>query len=35
MELCAGGSLYNILEEPENGFGLAENEFLDVLKDVG
>ncbi len=35
MELCVGGSLYNILEEPENAYGLVETEFLCVLRDVG
>ena len=28
MELCTGGSLHSILQEPENLFGLAEDEFL-------
>ncbi|KAJ8391142.1 hypothetical protein AAFF_G00095710 [Aldrovandia affinis] len=31
MEFCSGGSLLNILEEPENAFGLPESEFLIVL----
>ncbi|XP_033121730.1 serine/threonine-protein kinase TBK1-like [Anneissia japonica] len=34
MELCMGGSLYSILEEPQNIFGLKEEEFLIVLRDV-
>ncbi|XP_071960985.1 serine/threonine-protein kinase TBK1-like [Antedon mediterranea] len=34
MELCMGGSLYSILEEPQNIFGLKEKEFLIVLRDV-
>ncbi|CAM9877328.1 unnamed protein product [Lampetra fluviatilis] len=34
MELCSGGSLYTILDEPENAYGLAEGEFLIVLRDV-
>ena len=34
MELCRGGSLYNIIEMPENGYGLEETEFLNVLIDV-
>lgn len=32
MELCTGGSLFNILDDPANSFGLEENEFLMVLK---
>uniref|UniRef100_A0A3Q3D9A9 Protein kinase domain-containing protein n=1 Tax=Hippocampus comes TaxID=109280 RepID=A0A3Q3D9A9_HIPCM len=35
MEFCSGGSLLNVLEEPENAFGLAEAEFLTVLQCVG
>ena len=35
IELCQGGSLQNVLFEPENAFGLAENEFLLVFKHVG
>ncbi|KAM4587836.1 inhibitor of nuclear factor kappa-B kinase subunit epsilon [Odontesthes bonariensis] len=34
MEYCAGGSLLNLLEEPENAFGLPETEFLTVLQCV-
>uniref|UniRef100_S4RFF2 Inhibitor of nuclear factor kappa B kinase subunit epsilon n=1 Tax=Petromyzon marinus TaxID=7757 RepID=S4RFF2_PETMA len=34
MELCSGGSLYTILDEPENAYGLTEGEFLIVLRDV-
>uniref|UniRef100_H3ARH4 Inhibitor of nuclear factor kappa B kinase subunit epsilon n=1 Tax=Latimeria chalumnae TaxID=7897 RepID=H3ARH4_LATCH len=34
MEYCAGGSLLNVLEEPENAFGLSESEFLIVLESV-
>lgn len=34
MEYCPGGSLLNVLEEPENAFGLAESEFLTVLQCV-
>ncbi|XP_023932417.1 serine/threonine-protein kinase TBK1-like [Lingula anatina] len=33
MELC-DCSLYNMLEKPENAFGLEEVEFLEVLNDV-
>lgn len=31
MELCTGGSLFNILDDPENTYGLEEKEFLLVL----
>lgn len=34
MELCPNGSLYNVLDCPENSFGLCEEEFLLVLKQV-
>lgn len=34
MELCDGGSLYKILEHPKNQFGLEEDEFLTVLRDL-
>lgn len=32
MELCTGGSLFNILDDPENAYGLPEKEFLLVLE---
>ncbi|KAL1129917.1 hypothetical protein AAG570_012861 [Ranatra chinensis] len=32
MELCTGGSLFNILDDPENTYGLREEEFLLVLE---
>ncbi|XP_075215818.1 I-kappaB kinase epsilon [Lycorma delicatula] len=32
MELCTGGSLFNILDDPENTYGLKEEEFLLVLE---
>ena len=35
MDLCTGGSLFNILDNPENAYGLNETEFLCVLRDVG
>jgi len=35
MDLCTGGSLFNILDDPENAYGLDEMEFLSVLRDVG
>lgn len=34
MELCTGGSLFNILDDPENTYGLNESEFLLVLEHV-
>ncbi|XP_038054120.1 serine/threonine-protein kinase TBK1-like [Patiria miniata] len=34
MELCEGGSLFNVLDRPENSFGLAETEFKILLRDV-
>lgn len=34
MEYCSGGSLLNLLEEPEHAFGLPESEFLIVLQCV-
>ena len=35
MELCTGGSLYNMLDNPENAYGIPEHEFFNVLNDVG
>ncbi len=35
MELCSGGSLFNILDDPKNAFGLEETEFFRVLHDLG
>ena len=35
MELCTGGSLYNMLDNPENAYGIPETEFFNVLNDVG
>ncbi|XP_033746245.1 LOW QUALITY PROTEIN: inhibitor of nuclear factor kappa-B kinase subunit epsilon-like [Pecten maximus] len=32
MELCEKGSLLDLLKEPENGFGMEEDEFLRVFK---
>lgn len=31
MELCTGGSLFNLLDDPENNFGLDEDQWLLVL----
>ena len=35
MELCTGGSLFNILDDPINCYGLEEKEFVAVLKHLG
>lgn len=35
MEYCSSGSLLSVLEDPENTFGLPEEEFLVVLRCVG
>ena len=35
MELCTGGSLFNILDDPENSHGLDETEFQLVLQHLG
>ena len=35
MELCTGGSLYEVIDSPENAYGLGENEFKQVIYDVG
>ena len=35
MELCTGGSLFNILDDPVNCYGLEETDFLLVLKHLG
>lgn len=32
MELCTGGSLFNILDDPENTYGLPSHEFRLVLE---
>ncbi|XP_039759285.1 inhibitor of nuclear factor kappa-B kinase subunit epsilon [Pararge aegeria] len=32
MELCTGGSLFNILDDPENTYGLQEHEFFLVVE---
>lgn len=32
MELCTGGSLFNLLDDPENAYGLPANEFRLVLE---
>lgn len=34
MELCTGGSLYNVLEEPEYIYGLKETDLKKLIKDV-
>jgi len=35
MELCTGGSLLTLLDEPANSYGFEEKEFFTVLYDVG
>ena len=35
MELCTGGSLYDVIDSPENAYGLWEAEFKQVIYDVG
>ena len=35
MELCTGGSLYDVIDSPENAYGLCEAEFKQVIYDVG
>jgi TANK-binding kinase 1 len=35
MELCTGGSLYDVIDSPENAYGLSEAEFKQVIYDVG
>ena len=35
MELCRYGSLHTLLDSPENGYGVAEETFLLILKHVG
>ncbi|KAL1470059.1 hypothetical protein MTO96_040700 [Rhipicephalus appendiculatus] len=34
MELCTGGSLFTILDDPANSYGLEEHDFLGVLRDL-
>lgn len=34
MELCTGGSLYEVIDSPENSYGLCETEFKQVIYDV-
>lgn len=35
MELCNAGSLYEVVDAPENAFGLEETQFKQVISDVG
>ncbi len=35
MELCTGNSLYEVIDSPDNAFGLCETEFKQVIYDVG
>ena len=34
MELCTGGSLLDVLDDPVNACGLAEDEMMTVLRDL-
>ncbi|XP_031566607.1 serine/threonine-protein kinase TBK1-like [Actinia tenebrosa] len=34
MELCNGGSLYNLLEHPSNAYGFSEKDCIDIIRDV-
>lgn len=34
MELCTGGSLLTLLDDPANSYGLEEQDFLCVLRDL-
>ena len=35
MVYCQGGSLYNLLEQPQYGFGFPDDEFLTFLDHIG
>ena len=35
MELCTGGSLYEVIDSPENAYGLDESQFKQLIYDVG
>ena len=35
MELCTSGSLFDVIDSPENAYGLCETEFKQVIYDVG
>ena len=35
MELCTGSSLYEVIDSPDNAYGLSETEFKQVIYDVG
>lgn len=35
MELCTNGSLFDVIDSPENAYGLCETEFKQVIYDVG
>ena len=34
MELCTAGSLYDVIEKPENAHGMSEHEFTTVMIDI-
>lgn len=35
MELCNGGSLFDVIDSAQYEFGLDENQFKQVISDVG
>ena len=35
MELCTDSSLYEVIDSPDNAYGLSETEFKQVIYDVG
>ena len=35
MEMCTGSSLYEVIDSPDNAYGLAETDFKQVIYDVG
>ena len=35
MELCTGGSLYEVIDSPEHACGLDETQFKQLIYDVG
>ena len=35
MELCSGGSVYSMLDQPKYAYGFPEEEFLIFLSDLG
>ena len=35
MELCNSGSLYEVVDSPENAYGVEEAQFKQIISDVG